>query len=116
MNGAADDLRTGLPWQMTEIHEPVRLLFIIETKPEIILRIMDEYPGIGGPIKHGWVHLTIQDPDSNQILVYRDGSFTPYIPQATQLPRAASSADWYRGWRDHLEFGEIGEEPAREKS
>lgn len=116
MNGAADDLRTGLPWQMTEIHEPVRLLFIIETRPEVILRIMDEYPGIGGPIKHGWVHLTIQDPDSNQILIYRDGSFTPYIPQATHLPRAASSTDWYRGWRDHLEFGEIGEEPARDNS
>ena len=34
MDGAASDLRTGLPWQMVEIHEPVRLLFIIETTPE----------------------------------------------------------------------------------
>ena len=28
MDGAASDLRTGLPWQMVEIHEPVRLLFV----------------------------------------------------------------------------------------
>src|SRR5205823_12201589 len=31
MDGAASDLRTGLPWQMVEIHEPVRLLFVVET-------------------------------------------------------------------------------------
>ena len=31
MEGASSDLRTGLPWQMVEIHEPVRILFIIET-------------------------------------------------------------------------------------
>ena len=29
MDGAASDLRTGLPWQMVEIHEPVRLLFVV---------------------------------------------------------------------------------------
>src|SRR5581483_1742620 len=27
MDGHASDLRTGLPWQMVEIHEPVRILF-----------------------------------------------------------------------------------------
>ena len=37
MDGAASDLRTGLPWQMVEIHEPVRLLFVIETTPEAML-------------------------------------------------------------------------------
>ena len=26
MDGATSDLRTGLPWQMVEIHEPMRLL------------------------------------------------------------------------------------------
>ena len=28
MDGAASDLRPGLPWQSVEIHEPVRLLFV----------------------------------------------------------------------------------------
>ena len=28
MDGHASDLRTGLPWQMVEIHEPVRILFV----------------------------------------------------------------------------------------
>src|SRR5262249_56378864 len=37
MDGAASDLRTGLPWQMVEIHEPVRQLFVIETTPQATL-------------------------------------------------------------------------------
>lgn len=40
MDGAASDLRPGLPMQGVEIHEPVRCLFIIETTPDRILRIM----------------------------------------------------------------------------
>ncbi len=38
---------------------------------------------------------------------YRDGAFVPYEPTTDHLPRAASSVDWYRGWRDHLEFARI---------
>ena len=45
MDGAASDLRTGLPWQMVEIHEPVRLLFVIETTPEAMLRDHGPQPG-----------------------------------------------------------------------
>ena len=48
------------------------------------------------------------DPAAPAIKVYRDGAFHDYQPQAEQLPRASSSIEWYRGWRDHLEFAEIG--------
>ena len=40
--------------------------------------------------------------------VFQSGEFRPYQPQAGVLPKAGSSVDWYRGWRDHLEFAEIG--------
>ncbi|HEV3121600.1 MAG TPA: DUF2309 domain-containing protein, partial [Isosphaeraceae bacterium] len=46
MDGAQSDLRTGLPWQMVEIHEPVRSLFLIETTPEAMLGIMHRNEGI----------------------------------------------------------------------
>ena len=39
MNGHASDLRTGLPWQMVEIHEPVRILFVVETTPERVMSV-----------------------------------------------------------------------------
>jgi uncharacterized protein len=107
MDGYVSDLRTGLPWQMVEIHEPVRSLFVIETTPESMLRIMERNEGIRRLCLHGWVTLTLIDPQSKAISVFRDGRFQPYAPHAQELPRAASSVDWYRGWRDHLEFAEI---------
>ncbi len=111
MDGAASDLRTGLPWQMVEIHEPVRNLFIIETKPETLLKILDRDPGIGRLVRGGWVRLAVLDPYAPALKVYRfrEGTFHDYEPGAEELPRAASSIDWYRGWRDHLEFAEIGD-------
>jgi len=108
MDGAASDLRTGLPWQMVEIHEPVRSLFIIETTPESMLRIIERNEMIGRMCKNGWIQLTVLDPESRTLSVYQDGAFQPYQPQASELPKVASSVDWYRGWRDHLEFAEIG--------
>jgi hypothetical protein len=107
MDGAASDLRTGLPWQMVEIHEPVRSSFIIETTPDVMIGIMDRNPGIAQLCRNEWILLSLVDPKTRQISVFRDGRFEPYQPQASVLPKAASSVDWYRGWRDHLEFAEI---------
>ena len=107
MDGAASDLRTGLPWQMVEIHEPVRLLFIIETTPQRMLEIMARNEGINRLCRNRWVQLATLDPDSARIHEFRNGEFQVYAPHASQLPVAASSTDWYRGWRDHLEFAEI---------
>ncbi len=107
MDGAASDLRTGFPWQMVEIHEPVRSLFLIETIPEAMLQIMDRNEGIGRLCRNGWVLLALIDPTNRALSVFQDGVFRSYQPQASVLPTAASSVDWYRGWRDHLEFAEI---------
>lgn len=110
MDGAAGDLRTGLPWQMVEIHEPVRLLCVIETTPEAMLDILRREPNIGRLCRHHWIHLAVLDPLTRRISIYRDGGFHRYQAKTTSLPRAASSLAWYRGWRDHLEFARIGPE------
>jgi uncharacterized protein YbcC (UPF0753/DUF2309 family) len=107
MDGAASDLRTGLPWQMVEIHEPVRLLFIIETTPETMAGIIDRNAGIGRLCRNGWVKLAVLHPETREVFQFEGGAFRPYRPTATVLPSASSSIDWYRGWRDHLEFAEI---------
>jgi uncharacterized protein YbcC (UPF0753/DUF2309 family) len=107
MDGAASDLRTGLPWQMVEIHEPVRLLIICETTPAIMQKMLSGNPLGRVMTENGWVQLAVQLPETNDILLYQNGEFTPYHPTAPRLPTAASSADWYRYCRDHLEFAEI---------
>ncbi len=107
MDGAASDLRPGLPWQGVEIHEALRLLFVIETTPDGIRQIMDRDPLVGKILRNGWSQLALLDPHSHEILVYRDGEFHQYEQSLTELPKAESSLDWYRGQRDHLEFAKI---------
>ena len=108
MDGAASDLRTGLPWQGVEIHEPVRLLFIIETTPQAILSIMERNPVIGRILGNGWAQLALLNPHSSEILMYRKGEFYVYWPETSELPKVPSSTDWYRGWRENLGFAQIG--------
>lgn len=107
MDGAASDLRPGLPWQGVDIHEPVRLLFVVETTPEAMLRIMDENPTVGRICKNGWAQLAVLDPLSSKIQRFVNGRFEDYTPSTAELPSADSSLEWYRGWRDHLPFALI---------
>lgn len=108
MDGAASDLRPGLYRQMIEIHEPMRILFVIETNSEIMLRIIHQNPGIKTLCQGNWVQIAIYDPANCQMQVYQDDNFVPYHPQSTALDLTPSSTDWYRGNREHLKFASIG--------
>ena len=104
MDGAQSDLRPGLPLQGVEIHEPVRCLFVIESTPDAIFRVMKRNETVGRILRNGWVQLALLHPEKNEILLFRDGKFEPYSPESKALPQVATSTDWYRGWRDHLGF------------
>lgn len=108
MDGHASDLRSGLPWQGVEIHEPMRSLFIFETTPEAMFKIMKRNHLVDRVLRNGWGQLALLDPNSSKILAFRNGEFVPYVPETTELPQATSSIGWYRGWRDHLPFAQIG--------
>ena len=111
MDGAASDLRTGLPWQGVEIHEPMRLLMVVEAAPEALERVLKRNESIARIIRNGWVQLALLDPESSAIQVFENGRFAPYQPECRELPHAGSSADWYRGWREHLPFAVIDPSP-----
>lgn len=113
MDGAASDLRPGLPWQGVDIHEPVRLLFVMETRPEVMLKIMDNNATIARVLQNGWAQVATLDPDTAEIHYFQDGEFVPYSPHQTTLPSVAQSSDWYRGNRDNLPFALIGK-PAQQ--
>jgi uncharacterized protein YbcC (UPF0753/DUF2309 family) len=108
MDGAASDLRPGLPWQMVEIHEPMRILFIVETMPEALSAVLAENETIGRLVANAWVQLATLDPYSAAIHLFRKGQFVLYEPGTAELPVVPSSLAWYRGWRDHLGFCLIG--------
>ncbi len=107
MDGAMSDLRTGLPWQMVEIHEPVRLLFVIEATTEVLLSIIARNQAVNSMVVHQWIQLAVIDPQSSQVSTYHDGAFETYVSNGGALPVSVSSKDWYSGWREPLEFAEI---------
>jgi len=98
MNGHMSDLRTGLPWQMVEIHEPVRLLCIVEAQPEVVKRVLARNAGLRRLIENGWVRVRL---------------FSELAP-GPPLPTAHSSRAWFEGHRTALAFARIGNNEAQQ--
>ncbi|MDA0283151.1 MAG: DUF2309 domain-containing protein [Planctomycetota bacterium] len=111
MTGAASDLKPGLSAQMVEIHEPVRILFVIETTPDAMLRIIEQNPAIKQLCRGDWVQLATIDAESSDIRVFHKGVFKKYIPESDRLPEVHSSTEWYSGQRVHLGFASIIDHP-----
>ena len=98
MDGTASDLRTGLPLQMVEIHEAMRLQVVVEASSETLSVIYRRQPELQELIGNGWILLSVLDPDSGTIAEFKpDQGFVPWIGEAAATRRAASSADCYRG-------------------
>ena len=79
-NSSDGDLRPGLPWQMIEVHDPVRLLVIVEHKPEIVLKAVQSSPEVFEWYKNEWVHIVALHPEEKQFYYFRNGAFERYQP------------------------------------
>jgi len=98
MEGASSDLRTGLPLQMVEIHEAMRLQVIVEAKLEVVARIYGDQPALQELIGGGWLLVSVVDPDTGAISVFDPAQgFVPWEPQITELPVRDKSLDCYKG-------------------
>ena len=102
MDGYSSDLRTGLPWQTVEIHEPMRLLTIIEAKTEILEKIIQEKPEVGRLVKNGWIQFIAWDPDSDEFSFYHKGQFIKYKAENKNFARVKNSKQYYSGKSGHL--------------
>jgi uncharacterized protein YbcC (UPF0753/DUF2309 family) len=81
-NGIEGDLRPGLPGQMVEIHDPVRLVTIVEHYPEVVQKIIGHEAETYEWFINEWIHLVVIHPDTKGFFVFRSGKFYPYIPLA----------------------------------
>jgi uncharacterized protein len=102
MDGHASDLRTGLPWQMVEIHEPVRILFVVETAPDRLEKVMETNIALKRLLENRWIRMATIDPASARVHVYRDRGFEEFHGDLERLPVALSSHEWYTGKLQHL--------------
>ena len=78
-NGIEGDLRAGLPNQMVESHDPVRQLVIVKQFPTVVLEVVKKLPNYEWYLNN-WMHLVAMNPETDEIHLFKDGSFVPYIP------------------------------------
>jgi uncharacterized protein YbcC (UPF0753/DUF2309 family) len=102
MDGAQSDLRTGLPWQMVEIHEPTRLSVIIEGPRDRIERVLNDNPVIRRLVRNRWIWIACLDEDSGALWELRSTGFAAHTPEHSLPVVAGGSAAWYRGKRGFL--------------
>lgn len=79
-NGIDGDLRPGLPSQMIEVHDPVRLLVIVEHYPDIILQTIQKSPETYEWFINEWVLLVAIHPETHVLYRFSGGAFTSYEP------------------------------------
>jgi hypothetical protein len=97
MDGAQSDLRTGLPWQMVEIHEPVRLAIVVEADPDRVSRILEGNTDIERLVRNRWIWLACLDPGSGILWELRATGFVPHAASHALARVAGGSAAWYQG-------------------
>jgi uncharacterized protein len=84
-NSSDGDLRPGLPWQMVEVHDPLRLLIIVEHFPHIVLKTIQSAPDMYEWFINEWVHLVSVHPETNELFYFKEGEFVAYHTLAREI-------------------------------
>lgn len=112
MEGASSDLRVGLARQMIEIHEPMRLLMVVEHRLEVLTAIYERQPLLQTLVGNGWVKMAAKDPESAAIHRFVPGKgWVPWQAPQEALPHARTSTDWVRNQRGPMPPALIDMEP-----
>ena len=85
-NSSDGDLRAGLPLQMIEAHDPVRLLMVVEHYPEVVKKVVESNPSLYEWFENEWIHLVVLHPKEKTFYVLAGETFVPYTPLTTKLP------------------------------
>ena len=97
MDGTSSDLRTGLPKQMIESHEAMRLQLLVEAKTEVLEHIYARQASLRELIDGGWIHLSAKNPDSSDIYVFERGTgFVLWQAENIELPTYEKSPNCYK--------------------
>lgn len=96
-NGVEGDLRTGLPSQMIEVHEPARLLIALEQTTEIADLALTQIGALREWIDNQWVRVAAINPTNRSSQFLTTNGWKPAeIPEDFLPPRAPSSEAAYQ--------------------
>lgn len=85
-NSSDGDLRSGLPLQMVEVHDPVRLLMVVEHYPEVVKKVIESNSDLYEWFSNEWINLVALHPDKKTLHVFEKEKFVPYTPFTKKLP------------------------------
>jgi uncharacterized protein len=104
MDGHTSDLRTGLYGQMVELHEPLRLVAIVQSPPAKIQNLLDQEPRLKTLADNGWIRLISFVPEKNELYLYSPDGFRQLDVKPSVTPHFARSLDVYGGKRQSLPY------------
>jgi uncharacterized protein YbcC (UPF0753/DUF2309 family) len=107
MNGTLDDLQPGLPYQTVEIHEPMRLLMVVEAPADRIDAVIASNDTVRRFIDNTWVQFARLDPETGEIEMRRSGAWVEWDSSVQPIPVVPDSRSWYAGKRSHIGFASI---------
>jgi uncharacterized protein YbcC (UPF0753/DUF2309 family) len=84
-NGIDGDLRPGLPSQMIEVHDPLRLLMIVEQTPAMIKQVITCDPNTYQWFENEWINLVSCCPITGKYYEFTGGEFVELSLQAQSI-------------------------------
>ena len=101
-NGFDGDLRPGLPSQMIELHDPMRLLILVEHFPAVVLKTIQSASDMYEWYQNEWIHLLALDPETRKLYVFKDGAFNAYVPITHEIRKVKDITTIIEKHRDNI--------------
>ncbi|MCF8460372.1 MAG: DUF2309 domain-containing protein [Flavobacteriales bacterium] len=101
-NGIEGDLRPGLPSQMIEVHDPIRLMVIVEQFPDVVLKTIKANPATYQWFENEWVKLAVINPDTREQMVFADGNLVQYNPLRKHIPAMPDMMSLFESTQENI--------------
>lgn len=102
-NGIDGDLRPGLPSQMIELHDPIRLLVIVEQFPDVILRKIKENEKTYQWFSNNWINLVSINPENKEVFIFKNNHFEPFDFVKNPLEKIENLSDLIENSNDNID-------------
>lgn len=104
-NGIDGDLRPGLPSQMIEVHDPIRLLIVAEHFPDRVKYAISKNPATYEWFKNDWVKLIAIHPKTKEVFEFKEEEFVVYHPIPMEVNYINNDLEMFESTIDNLPIG-----------
>ncbi len=78
ITGSKSDLRIGLARQMVELHEPMRMLVLLEASQAHVEKLVEGHARMKRMVHHAWMRLGRIDPVTREVTMWTKAGWVPW--------------------------------------